>query len=443
MLFHQFRFAVVVLIACVSSSCAVVDPHNIIGRMARPPEAQGPLTFNQRTEVVDLVWETINDRYIDPKFNGFDWVAIKKQYAPRFTDTLSEPQFWELLDIMVGELGDSHARVESPLRVRERESDRWLNYGIGLSRIENQIVVNGVDEKSDAWFAGIRTGMIVDSINGVAVSQLFEQVQARVRKQSTRWRQDQDAVSKLVEATEQSSLQIAVIRGDLSPIAVTLRPRESTGRPRVESRVLPSGFGYIHFSSFQEALRKSVLLAIDEHKERPGVIIDLRGNGGGSNAMARAIVERFMTRDGQPWTEFTRNGVPVKLFGFTVLDRREKFNPAGANAYAKPVVILTNLATASASEAIAGAMRELGNTTIVGRTTCGCLLGFLGPLKLPGGGELIYSEIGFVTAAGRRLEGEGVVPDVLVPLSLAGLRSGRDLTLEAGVRALQEKTQKN
>ena len=66
----------------------------------------------------------------------------------------------------------------------------------------------------------------------------------------------------------------------------------------------------------------------------------------------------------------------------------------------------------------------------LGETSCGCLLGFLGYAHVPGGAELAYSEVGFVLGNGKRIEGEGVVPDRPVPLTLADLRVSRDRALE-------------
>jgi carboxyl-terminal processing protease len=89
-----------------------------------------------------------------------------------------------------------------------------------------------------------------------------------------------------------------------------------------------------------------------------------------------------------------------------------------------------NSQSASGSELFAGTMQATGRATIVGETSCGCLLGFLGYARVPGGAELAYSEVGFVLGNGKRIEGEGVVPDVPVPLALADLRVSRDRTLE-------------
>jgi carboxyl-terminal processing protease len=74
---------------------------------------------------------------------------------------------------------------------------------------------------------------------------------------------------------------------------------------------------------------------------------------------------------------------------------------------------------------------------IAGEPSCGCLLGFLGYARIPGGGELAYSEVGFVMANGKRIEGEGVIPDHHIPLTLGDLRVSRDRTLEQAQEILR------
>jgi carboxyl-terminal processing protease len=75
-------------------------------------------------------------------------------------------------------------------------------------------------------------------------------------------------------------------------------------------------------------------------------------------------------------------------------------------------------------------MQATGRATIVGRPSCGCLLGYLGYARVPGGAELAYSEVGFVLSNDKRIEGEGVIPDHPVPLRIADLQMNHDRALE-------------
>jgi carboxyl-terminal processing protease len=108
----------------------------------------------------------------------------------------------------------------------------------------------------------------------------------------------------------------------------------------------------------------------------------------------------------------------------------------GKGTYRGPIVILVNGESASASEFFSGALQAAKRATVIGETTCGCLLAYLGYANVPGGGRLAYSEVGFELPDGRRIEREGVVPDVTVPLAVADLQAGRDRALEAAQRVL-------
>jgi carboxyl-terminal processing protease len=100
-------------------------------------------------------------------------------------------------------------------------------------------------------------------------------------------------------------------------------------------------------------------------------------------------------------------------------------------------VILQNAGSASGSELFAGTMQAAGRAKIVGEPSCGCLLGFLGYASIPGGAELAYSEVGFVLTNGKRIEGEGVIPDHTVSPTLADLQQNRDRTLEEAQEVLR------
>ena len=88
--------------------------------------------------------------------------------------------------------------------------------------------------------------------------------------------------------------------------------------------------------------------------------------------------------------------------------------------------------TGSASECFAGGMQSIGRARVFGQTSMGQALPALFD-RLPNGDVLIHAYGDFVTADGTRLEGRGVIPDQLVPLTRADLLSGRDRTMDAAL----------
>ena len=114
-------------------------------------------------------------------------------------------------------------------------------------------------------------------------------------------------------------------------------------------------------------------------------------------------------------------------------------NAAGARVepYAGPVAILVDAMTGSASECFAGGMQALGRARVFGQTSMGqALPAFFA--KLPNGDVLIHATGDFVTGDGTRLEGRGVIPDVPIALVRSELLAGRDTTLEAALKWIDE-----
>jgi carboxyl-terminal processing protease len=442
-MFPKLPLALLSLITLLSG-CAAVDPYNLIGRQrAAAPVSNVPVPSvddNWRREALDVVWNTINDRYYDPKLNGVDWKAARTRYEPQLAAAASDDQYWELLDKMAGELKDSHTRVESPKQVAQQKAQE--SHSLGLSFIESadQLLLTGVHAESDAWWAGVRAGMTIKTIDGKPALAHYRELVAAARESSTPWARTRGALRKIVGGDVGTKSAMTFVRTDGSEINVTMARRKFRAAPDMTHRVLPSGFGYVRFSSFNYSLQSGIIDAIDSLKDTPGLILDLRNNGGGAADMAAKIMERFFADDQKGVKLLTRTGKPVSIFFIDVMKLEPELKGVKEKAYTRPLVILTNNSSASASEVVSGALQDGGRATIIGQRTCGCLLGFLGYADLPGGGQMAYSELGFVTRSGKRIEGEGVIPDMEVKLDVQDYVLNRDRVLEAAEKFLKDKT---
>jgi carboxyl-terminal processing protease len=281
--------------------------------------------------------------------------------------------------------------------------------------------------------------MEVAKIDDIPAEARYGQVLNAERNQSTLWAKERRAFRSLLEGDPDTITTFELIRADGSRLFVPLTRKVVRGGPFADSRRLPSGFGYIRFSSFSMSLRGQVLDAIDEYRRLPGLIIDLRNNGGGAAWLVEDIANRLLRDKTDVGSIITRTGEPITVFGFPV-EKLKRTIGGSDSAYDRPVVILVNAGSASASELLAGGLQDIGRVKIVGQRSCGCLLGFLGYASIPGGGELAYSEIGMVSARGRRIEREGVIPDIEVPVTREDLLYGRDRALEAAEDVLRKTT---
>ncbi len=443
-----FAPATAAVLAATLTACAGFDPNNVISRsegwenLSVPVSnsSGGPLTPDVRQAAFDFVWTTIGDHYYDPKLNGVDWRAQRTRYLPEALEAGDDEAFWDVLDRLAGELRDSHTRVESPRRAEARKRFENQSLGLGLIWDGPALVVSSVNPNSDAWWAGVRPGMALRRIGSEDAPLAFKRILDATRDGSTPRARHLSAVGKLNRGDTDAPVAMTFLRADGSELAAVLKRRTLSTPPMVQSRILPSGFAYVRFSNFLPSLADQVNAALLAGHTAPGLIVDLRNNGGGSLTMAKDLLDAFFKEKVPMSRQITRNGKPITVaWGALEVVKMEYDTMGRADAYAGPVVILVNAGSASGSELFAAAMQDLGRAAVIGEPSCGCLLGYIGYAKVPGGGELAYSEIGFRTPNGRRIEGDGVIPDVAVPATAADLQVGRDRALETAQQWLAAK----
>ncbi len=446
------RVVAALALAASCAACSLLDPYDIVGRDAEAwptipdayvPHATRPLGREGRLRAFDFVWSTIERRYRDSSFNGVDWKAVGERYRPLALAAPDDAAFWDVLDRMTGELRDSHTRVESPREVALRMRGEAITLGFTMLPVAHELAVAVVDPKSDAWWAGVRPGMVVTAIDGKPAAQAYAQLLAASRQASTARARHFAAMRRLVMGRVGTKVSFTFRRADGTRFGASLARRRIELARSEMHRVLPSGFGYLRFSEWSVGLTLRALHALDDLRDTPGLIIDLRGNPGGSVQMVNAMLERFFTKRTDLGTATTRNGKPVSmLFGTVEIIRLHREVDGDPNAYRGPVAILMDEGSASGSELFAGTMQAVGRAKVVGRPSCGCLMGFLGYASVPGGAQLAYSEVGFTLANGRHIEGQGVIPDLEVPLTLGDLQLFRDRPLEQAQALLERETAK-
>jgi carboxyl-terminal processing protease len=192
----------------------------------------------------------------------------------------------------------------------------------------------------------------------------------------------------------------------------------------------------VRFNIFTPEVAAQFARALKEElKGARALVIDLRENGGGETQSMADLAStllpaglslgRFTDRTGAVWLEpYTRAAL------VSTADRFERFG--------RPVVLLTGARTASAAEVFAATLRETNRASVIGEATCGCVLGIRRRHRLPDGGVLDVSEMDYHTAAGTRLEGAGLRPDITVEPTREDLRHRRDRALERALEILQD-----
>ena len=202
--------------------------------------------------------------------------------------------------------------------------------------------------------------------------------------------------------------------------------------------------GYISINTFNVKSKTFVnaddsFLVIDDilkqFKDKDGIIIDLRWNGGGFPANVETIADRFTDKKRLYIKLRSKNGPGRTDFSEWTNCYLE---PKGPEQFLKPVVVLTSKGTGSAAEWFTLAMKTLPNTTVVGDTTAGCFSPKV-ERELPNGWSFTLSSKIAVSADMVQYEGFGIPPDHTVLNTKNDLDNKRDAILEKGIEVILTK----
>jgi carboxyl-terminal processing protease len=174
----------------------------------------------------------------------------------------------------------------------------------------------------------------------------------------------------------------------------------------VSARTLEPGYGYVRISTFsettpQDLARAILLLKRDNNEELKGLVLDLRNNPGGVLESGVAVADDFL-----------ESGVIVTADGRTEDARFEMDATPGDLIDGAPLVVLVNAGSASASEIVAGALKDHARALLIGRRTYGKgSVQTVMPLARGGAVKLTTSR--YFTPSGASIHGRGLEPDIV------------------------------
>jgi carboxyl-terminal processing protease len=232
--------------------------------------------------------------------------------------------------------------------VKISSSGRYSGVGIELSIEDEQVVVIAPFEGSPAALAGIRSGDIIVTIDGIPVNT------------STL----ADTIGRM-RGAEGTSVKIGIMReGNAEPMLFTLK-RSRVELHSVRAEMLESGYGYVRISQFSETTGDDLNAALKnlrKHNGAPlkGLVLDMRDNPGGVLEAAVSVADTFLD-----------SGVIVTAKGRTPDSKFEMSATPGDALNGAPIVVLVNGGSASAAEIVAGALKDQHRAKLMGRTTFG------------------------------------------------------------------------
>src|SRR5437588_1424812 len=408
---------IVLALAIICGLCAT--PHAIA------KFASESLSPKERIEVFETIWKTINEDYYDPEFHGIDWGLVRERYLPRVEAAKNDDEFYAVTKQMLLELQDLHTAFVAP-------GEQSRTSGVSVNEVEDKVVVVNVVPDSDAARAGVKPGMIVRTLDDKPIDARLAELRTRLGHW-TNSRAHHFVIYNALLGGPNATLTLRLERADGTQFEVSLTRRAVPSSPSsLTAMRLPSGFSYVKinraFLSPVDDRFESEFMAL---KDAPGFIIDLRGVSGGDIKDVGLKIANYFFPAKVSFGKFIKRSGETAPF-------RSLNTGSGKEVYNGPVVVLVDEATRSAGEVFASGFQENGRAKIVGLQSCGCVLD-RDSQKVTGGGALQYSHLGYISGKGRKLEGNGVMPDRVVPLTITALRQGRDVILEEAERILRSK----
>lgn len=397
---HFLRISVALGCLLGFAGCVAVVPTGV--RVDALP-AEEAARARENLRVFNAAWDLVNRKHYDRKTQGPRWDAAAATFGPRAAAAKDDRELYTVINEMLAPLEDSHTVALRPEQVVERRTRARVRTGFNMQRIGERWIVSEVLPGSPAELAGVTVGWEVVARNG---EPLREWIDFRpVRGEATTW-DFLDAAGRAVR---------------VSPVAREL----STASQQVK-RTLDGGFVYLRFDEFAAKDRRWLGEQLRLHAAAPGVIIDLRRNPGGETFSLGIALGEFFAHAVDCGTFITRSG------------RRSVKNSwqLGSARYAGKVAVLVDGATGSAAEIFAAVLQDHGRAAVIGRRTAGAVLASWF-YRLPGGGELQLSREDYLAPKGRRIEGIGVQPDIVVERKLKEVRAGRDADLEVALAVLR------
>ena len=343
-------------------------------------------------QLVDKVWQVLDQNYVDSSFNRQDWKAVRQSYLGRSYS--SKQQAYVAIQQMVAKLGDRYTEFIEPQAYTALNAEINGNLsGVGLQLAADEktkaITVVAPIEKSPAATAGILPGDVITKING----------------RSTQGMTINEAV-KQIKGAAGTPVVLTIRRGSQNLTFALTRANIALSPVTYRTQMTDAGkIGYIRLPEFTRTAPTEMNRAIValEQQGVKGYVLDLRSDPGGLLDASLKIASMWMSQK------------PI----VSLVDRqavRKQYATDGRALTDKPLVVLVDNGSASASEILAGALQDNGRAILVGTRTFG--KGLVQAVQPLGDGSAIKLTIAkYYTPNGRDINSVGITPDFVVELT--------------------------
>lgn len=366
---------------------------------------------SQPSDLYDNVWRLINIKYVDQTDNSQDWNTWRHKYDNYIK---TDEDAYVAIETMVASLNDPYTKFLDPKDFSEETSSikgSLKGIGIQIATKEGKLMVIAPIEDSPAEKAGLLADDEILEINGISTKGIT------IDKAADKIRGEEGTTVSLLVKRKDVVKTYSIVRKEIELKAVSTKVPNNVK--------LSDNVGYIRLSSFiSKNAGKEFELALEKDKNKKGYIIDLRSNPGGllTNAiyianllLKREVIVSTVDRDGYKETQ-RACGTPITN---------------------KPIVVLINKGSASASEILSGALKDNKRAVIVGEKSFG--KGLVQEInRLPNNSGVNITIQKYLTPNGTDINKKGIDPDIVVELSDDDIKNKDDKQLKKADEILQD-----
>ena len=354
------------------------------------PTASGGSISDSPKEVIDQVWQIVYRDYLDSSgdYDEKSWRQLRSKLLKK--SFAGNAESYEAIRGMLASLNDPYTRFLDPKQFKEMRIDtsgELMGVGIQLSldtKTKELVVVSPI-EGTPASRAGVVSKDVIVSIDG----------------DSTKGMSTEDAV-KLIRGPEGSDVVLGLRRGDQVLDVPLMRARIEINAVtyRLNKTQDQRKIGYIRLKQFNANAAKEMRQAAKSLEEQgaEGYVLDLRGNPGGLLEASIDIARQWLN-EGIIVSTRTREGI------------RDVRRATGSAITDKPLVVLIDQGSASASEILSGSLQDNSRAELVGQKTFG--KGLVQAVRgLSDGSGLTVTIAKYLTPKGTDIHKNGIEPDV-------------------------------
>ena len=365
-------------------------------------------------EMYDDVWKIVNKKYYDPSNNSQDWARWRYRYENKLK---TKEDAYVAIETMLSSLNDPYTRFLDPKEFSEEtQSIKGSLKGIGtqIGIRDGELVIIAPLEDSPAERAGLLADDRILEINGESTKGInIDAAADKIRGEKG------TTVTLLIQRKGVPNKLYSVVRDEIEVKSVSCKPPFETE--------IPNDIQYIRLSSFiSKNAAGEIESILNNSRHVKGYIIDLRSNPGGLLTNAIYISDMLL-----------RGGIIV-----STVDRDSYKTTTRARVQQvtdKPIVVLINKGSASASEILSGALKDNHRAAIVGEQSFG--KGLVQEInRLPDEAGMNITIQRYLTPSGSDIHKKGITPDVVVELTQENAEAKNDVQLKKAIEVLEKMT---